>query len=286
MIETGIAWTKSTFNGWIGCTKVGPGCDGCYAAALDSRQRWGGVTHWGPGVPRYRTSPSNWNQPRRWNRQAEKTGERWLVFASSLADVFDNEVPNEWREDLFALIRETPALTWQLVTKRVGNVARMLPDDWGKGYPNVWLISTIVNQEEADRDLPKLLSVPAAIHGVSYEPALGPVEWTPWLPTFGLKTRTDRNFKAANAVRWIIIGGESVQAGHQTRPFELEWARSTIAQCRAAGAFPFMKQTGSRPVPYLKQKDRAGAEPEEWPEDLRVREFPPTHHDLLSSVAQ
>lgn len=73
MLETGIAWTDSTFNGWIGCTKVGPGCDGCYAHALDARGRFEGKTHWGPGVPRYRTSAHNWHQPRIWNRKATRT---------------------------------------------------------------------------------------------------------------------------------------------------------------------------------------------------------------------
>jgi protein gp37 len=278
--ETGIAWTDSTFNAWIGCTKVGPGCDGCYAHVLDARYRWGGAAHWGAGVPRHRTSAGNWHKPIEWNARAAKTGKRWLVFCSSLSDVFDNEAPEEWRADLFALIRSTPALTWQLVTKRIGNALKMLPPDWGAGYPNVWIISTIVNQEEADRDMPKLMAVPAHVHGASYEPALGPVDWSPWF---------------ARGLSWVIIGGESVQSGHVTRAFDLGWARSTIAQCRAAGAYPFMKQVGSKPFEVdpdpthggfrcgpgyrkatisLPIKDRAGATPEEWPEDLRVREFP------------
>jgi protein gp37 len=261
-IETGIAWTDSTFNAWIGCTKVGPGCDGCYAHALDARYRWGGAAHWGAGVPRHRTSASTWRNPIKWNADAARKRARHLVFCSSLSDVFDNEAPAEWRSDLFRLIRATPALTWQLVTKRIGNTPKMLPPDWGAGYPNVWIISTIVNQDEADRDMPKLLAVPAHVHGVSYEPALGPVDWAPWL---------------ARGLQWIIIGGESMQNGHITRTFDLEWARSTILQCHAAGAYPFMKQTGSRPVPQLKLHDRAGAEPEEWPADLRVREFPPLY---------
>lgn len=254
-IETEIAWTDSTFNAWIGCTKVGPGCDGCYAHALDARYRWGGSAHWGAGVPRHRTAAGYWQQPFRWNKEAARTGKRHLVFCSSLSDVFDNEAPPEWRADLFRLIRATPALTWQLVTKRIGNVENMLPADWGVGYPNVWIISTIVNQCEADRDIPKLLGVPAHVHGVSYEPALGPVDWSPWF-TRGLD--------------WIIIGGESMQNGHVTRAFDLEWARSTIAQCRAGEAFPFMKQVGS----MFGMRDRAGADPTEWPEDIRVREYP------------
>src|SRR5262245_17039849 len=149
--KTGIAWCDSTFNPWIGCTKVGPGCDHCYAETLDKRHRWGGKTHWGPGVSRHRTA--NWTAPRRWNEKAAERGKPWRVFCASLADVFDNEVPDQWRDDLFDLIDDTRALTWLLLTKRIGNADRMLP-----AYipPNLWIGATVVNQEEADRDIPKL----------------------------------------------------------------------------------------------------------------------------------
>lgn len=213
-------------------------------------------------MPRHRTSKSYWQEPLKWNKEAARTGKRHLVFCASLADVFDNEWQEGIRYDLWALIRATPALTWQLVTKRIGNVIAMLPADWRDGYANVWIISTIVNQDEADRDMDKLLSVPAHVHGVSYEPALGPVNWLPWL---------DRSLD------WIIIGGESTQANHVTREFNLQWARNTIDQCRVSRrrVYPFMKQVGSRPTPHMKLLDRAGAEPKEWPADLQVREFPP-----------
>lgn len=251
MAETsGIAWTDSTFNPWIGCTKVGPGCDHCYAEALDKRHRWKGATHWGPGVERMRTAPSNWQKPLAWARKAAASGKPWRVFCASLADVFDNEVPQEWRDDLFNLIEATPALTWLLLTKRIGNVAKMMEGHWYT--PNVWLGATIVNQEEADRDLPKLLAAPACTRFVSYEPALGPVEWTKF-----------------PGLDWIIIGGESTQGG-QARDFDLEWAYSAITQAVDIGAAPFVKQLGSRQG----LKDRAGAEPAEWPVDLRIREFP------------
>src|SRR5881394_1441244 len=116
---TGISWADSTFNPWIGCTKVGPGCDHCYAQVLDSRYRWGGATHWGVGKPRMRTSVSNWKKPLAWNAKAAKSGKPWRVFCASLTDVFDNEVPEEWRADLWRLIGATPALTWLLLTKRI-----------------------------------------------------------------------------------------------------------------------------------------------------------------------
>ena len=244
-----IAWTDSTFNPWIGCTKVGPGCDHCYAEALDKRYRWQGDTHWGAGKPRMRTSVANWKKPLAWNHKAAENRKPWRVFCASLADVFDNEVPEQWRHDLYWLIMQTPYLTWLLLTKRIGNVAKMHP---GKLQSNMWLGATIVNAEEAKRDVPKLLAIPAPVHFVSYEPALGPVNWL-----------------AYPGIDWIIVGGESIQSG-QAREFNVEWARGTIKQSAYIGAAPFVKQLGSRQG----LKDRAGADPNEWPIDLRVREFP------------
>lgn len=278
-----IAWTHSTFNPWIGCTKVSPGCDHCYAETLDARHKWGGAQHWGAGVPRRRTSLSNWRLPEKWDRAAKASGERHLVFCASLADVFDNEAPEGAREDLWQLIRSTPHLTWQLVTKRIGNARAMLPADWGDGYPNVWLLSTIVDQNEAERDLWKLLSVPARVHGVSYEPALGPVNWTPWLrqPT-PILDHGAYAIPRAPRVDWLIVGGES---GNGARHFAVSWARTAIEQCRAEGVPVFVKQLGAHPMIALEdgfdqvamRKAPPGYkwdDPAAWPEWLRVREFP------------
>jgi protein gp37 len=137
-----IEWTRSTFNPWIGCTKVSPGCDGCYAAVSTPARAM--KIEWGAGKPRHRTSPSTWAQVRRWNAEAAATGEFRPIFTASLADVFDNEVPDEWRADFWTLVRECRHLTFQMVTKRIGNVPRMLPPDWGDaGYPNVWLLTVV-----------------------------------------------------------------------------------------------------------------------------------------------
>lgn len=290
--KTNIAWTDATFNPWIGCTEVstaesgGGGCDDCYARALDNRHRWGGATHWGAGVPRMRTSEANWKKPLTWNRHAKngllpdgKTpsgGRSPRVFCASLADVFDNEAPDEWRRDLWDLIEHTERLTWLLLTKRIGSAIRMLrTNDWALGRGNVWLGATIVNQKEADRDMPKLLATPAAVRFVSYEPALGPVDWSKF-----------------PGIDWVIVGGASRQS-KQAPEFDPETARRTVAQCRVIGAAPFVKQLGSNIVTsgcgpiwtarlddtgkgYFKAvlKDRAGADPTEWPHDLQVREFP------------
>ncbi len=232
--NTNIAWAHHSWNPWVGCTKVSKACDNCYAAAWD--KRYGGE-HWGPGAPRRRTSPANWRKPLKWNREAEASGEVCRVFCASLADVFDNEVLAAWRADLFKLIKVTPALTWMLLTKRIGNAAKMLPADWGGGYPNVWLGATIPNQAEADRDVPKLIEIPAAKRFVSYEPALGPVD-------FG-QTGAWFNEWGVTFLDWIICGGES---GAGRRPMDRDWARSVRAQCADAGVAFFYKQgNGLRP---------------------------------------
>lgn len=297
---TNIAWTNHSWSPWIGCTEVSPGCLNCYAKALDHRHKYGGAAHWGPGVPRYRTK--SWHLPLAWNKKAAASGQRWTVFPS-LCDPFDNEVPDEWRRDLWDLIELTPRLTWLLLTKRIGNAMQMLrTHDWAAGQGHhVWLGASIVNQEEADRDIPKLLATPAAKRFVSYEPALGPVDWTPWLED-GHPTQHDIGHPVLGLhylrygtpqLDWIIVGGESSQGSGKARPFNIEWARSTIAQCKAAGVPVFVKQIGSHVhgngsnwwhtprhedtgCGYFRvyPKDRAGADPAEWPEDIRVQEFP------------
>lgn len=233
--DTKIAWCDDTFNPFIGCTEVSTGCDSCYARILDARHKWGGETHWGPGVPRMRTSASNWDQPHKWNRQAEISGKRRFVFCASLADVFDNEVPNAWRTDLWALIQETPYLTWLLLTKRIGNAAKMVPPHWLTAVrANVWIGASVVNQEEADRDIPKLLATPAAKRFISYEPVLGAVKLDPeWiLPWHAVP---------APKINWVIIGAES---GSRRRTMDMAHARAVIAQCKAAGVPVFVKQDG------------------------------------------
>jgi protein gp37 len=158
-----IEWCHHTFNPWVGCTPVSRACDFCYAEAWAKRtghpELWQGQ--------RRRTTAANWREPLKWNRAAAAAGERHRVFCASLADVFDNQVPAQWREDLWGLIRETPSLDWLLLTKRPQNIAGMLPaqfdegDRWPERWPNVWLGTTVENQDEADRRIPHLLAVPA-----------------------------------------------------------------------------------------------------------------------------
>ena len=225
--KTGISWTDSTFNPWIGCTKVSPGCDHCYAGALMDT-RWGQV-RWGNGQERRRTRPSNWRQPLVWNREGDAFasvhgGRRRRVFCASLADVFDPEVPDAWRQDLWALIDQTRHLDWLILTKRIGNAQRRRPP---KGWPeHLWLGATIVNDEEYQRDLPKLLKIPAAFHWISVEPMLGPIN------TLGYDfPRLD----------WVVCGGES---GAGARPIQRAWIDQLRRDCEQWNVPFFFKQWG------------------------------------------
>jgi len=222
--NTKIEWADYTVNPWIGCTQISLGCDNCYAQVMMDR-RYGRVK-WGAGEPRVRTSPANWKKPLNWNRKALVSGKRPFVFCSSLADVFDNEVDPAWRTDLFALIEQTPQLVWLLLTKRIGNVEKMV-----ETLPrNVALGATMVNQAEYDRDALKLHAAalkftPLFTFG-SFEPLLGPIELDP-----------------ATAPEWVIVGGES---GRGARPMDLGWARSLREQCGKLGLIFNFKQKGAQ----------------------------------------
>ena len=250
-----IEWTDHTFNPWIGCTKVSPGCDHCYAEQrMDTRLH---VVNWGVGQPRKRTSDKNWGEPLRWQREADDFrttyGRRQRVFCSSLADVFDNAVDPAWRWDLFALIQATPDLDWLLLTKRIGNVRPMMKDMDMQALPgNVWIGATIVNQEEADRDLDKLDAVPAAVRFLSMEPLLGQV-------ALGF----DRLWGSGgrNGIDWVIVGGES---GPGARPMNPDWARSLRDQCIKAGVPFLFKQWGEHAPNWLNDENGNKIPGSEW----------------------
>ena len=250
--NTKIEWADATFNPWIGCTKVSAACDHCYAEKWDAR--WG--HSWGPHIRR-RTSSANWRKPLAWDRAAAKAGSRIRVFCASLSDVFDNDrsITSGWRGDLWHLIHRTPHLDWMLLTKRPQNIARYLrPEEygnlpaWGDGWPNVWLGTTVENQTEAERRIPHLLAVPAAVRFISAEPLLGPVDLTRVQhPKYGqvdaltgyLGTGLYGDY--GPRLSWVIAGGES---GPGARPCHPDWARSLRDQCQAAGVAFNWKQWG------------------------------------------
>lgn len=255
--KSGIQWTTHTWNPWQGCQKVSPGCDNCYM--FRDKKRYGQD----PLVV-VRSKPPTFNAPRRWNREAEARGERALVFVASWADFFSREA-DEWRDDAWAVIRECPWLTFQVLTKRHARIASHLPADWGDGYENVWLGVSAEDREWWDRRVASLREVPARVRFVSLEPQLGSIEGA-----------------SAAGIDWVIVGGES---GSDARPFDVLWAREAIGICRRDGAAPFVKQLGRHPRETvhtafgvlsapINLRDSHGGEWDEWPSDLRVREFP------------
>jgi protein gp37 len=264
--RTNIEWADHTFNPWVGCSKVSPACDHCYAERWAKRagqaELWNGE--------RRRTTGTNWQRPIKWNRQAAAAGTRRRVFPS-LCDPFDNQVPERWRHDFWHQIDQTPNLDWLLLTKRPQNIARMLPapetgvKPWGNGWSNVWLGVSAGNQEEADRNIPILGRTPAIVHFLgrtpaivhflSLEPLLGPIDLTSIACPNGCKppeycSRCDPDggdptgtcdVLGAGWLDLVIVSGES---GPRARPMDPDWPRSIRDQCHSEGVPFFFKQHG------------------------------------------
>lgn len=222
--NTRIEWAHHTFSPWIGCQRVSPGCEHCYAEQWAKRYRF---VEWGATGERVKTSASYWRQPLRWDKQAIALGIRYRVFCASMADVFDAKAPEVVRRALWELISQTSNLDWLVLTKRPENFGSMLPADWGEGYPNVWLGVTAENQECANTRIPLLKAQAAKRRFVSAEPLLGPINL----------------FRASadNGIDWLIVGGES---SRHARPMNPEWVRALRDQCGKIAIPFFFKQWG------------------------------------------
>lgn len=252
---TGIQWTDHTFNPWVGCTRVSPGCQHCYAETMMDH-RYGKV-QWGPQGRRIRTSYDYWRQPAKWNRKAEADGVRRRVFVASLADVFENKPDqraemDEWREALFHYPHLYDNLDWLFLTKRPENVMAMVCPIWHeRGFPaNVWIGASVENQEQADKRIPELMAIPAAVHFLSAEPLLGPIElpyrmeWMSnddWAGNAPPHVTLGDGHEPDSRIDWVIVGGES---GHGARPMNPDWVRSLRDQCQVAGVPFHFKQWG------------------------------------------
>lgn len=327
MSQTPIEWTDYVWNPTRGCSRVSEGCKLCYAERDAARKNCnpklpgykgfaqfiqiGGKPqpHWTGKVELIESKllePLHWKKPRR-------------VFVNSMSDLFHENLPDESIDQVFAVMSLTPHITYQVLTKRAGRMREYLtaapvqilpkqPRRLNYPLPNVWLGVSVENQTTADERIPELLNTPAAIRFVSYEPALAEVDFARFLDPLGgldgfYRSQISKGMFNEDQVGslkrptlgWGIIGGES---GPGARPFDIQWARNTIRQFRAAGVPLFVKQLGADPrsricetwpsdtkwrsgvslfgmVPLL--KNSKGGDWDEWPEDLRVREFPHVH---------
>lgn len=236
---TRIGWTDKTWNPWQGCTMVSAGCDNCYM--FRDKRRYGQD----PEIV-VRSAPRTFNKPLTWT-------EPELVFTCSWSDWF-HKAADEWRPEAWDIIRRTPHLTYQILTKRSGRIARHLPSDWGDGYPNVWLGVSVENADTLYR-VRHLLDVPARVRFISAEPLLGEIDFTPYL--WGRETpcancprdvdcecgyRPRSEIEGESYLGWIIAGGES---GTPHRRMELEWLASIKRQCDDAGVPLYVKQDSS-----------------------------------------
>lgn len=266
MENTKISWCHHSLNFWVGCEAVSEGCDHCYAKTLEER--------WGRDFATLRrTAPATWKQAYKWEKQAAASGEPTRVFTCSMSDFFHNDA-DQWRVEAWHIIKNTPHLTWLILTKRHGRIASHLPPDWGDGYPNVWLGVSVENQEWADRRIPVLLKTPARVRFLSCEPLLGPVDLSRWLdnisdvpqdPAYPFPVPESGRWHRINDfeqdLHWVIVGGES---GPGYRPMPHDWARDLRDQCQEAGVALWAKQaSGYRSELPL-------------PPDLQVRQLPQT----------
>jgi protein gp37 len=228
LLTTAIEWVLNSdrtpgyaINLWVGCTKISPACDECYAEISRVSKCLG--VKWGDDAPRYKCNP--YKRLTAINNKAAKQCIRIRVFINPDSDIFDNKVPQQWRDEFFNFVWSTPSIDYILVTKRIGNAKRMIPQHWlDNGYPaNVWQLITVCNQGEVDRDIPKLLELDVSVRGLSIEPLLGEIDlWN-----------VD--------IDWAIVGGES---GSKARPMNPSWVHKIRNQCVAENVPFFFKQWG------------------------------------------
>jgi len=237
---TGIQWTDATWNPWMGCRKVSPACAHCY---MFSEQR-----RYGHDPDVVRRSKTTFDAPLRWPVEQKR------VFTCSWSDWFIEDA-DEWRPEAWEVIRHTPHLTYQILTKRPELIADRLPGDWGRGWPNVWLGVSVENRRFVWR-AEWLAAIPAVVHFLSCEPLLGPLD----LSSSVLDS-------SGPHMEWVIAGGES---GARARATDLAWLRSLRDQCQGVHVPYFVKQIG---VVAAGGRGKGG-DMEAWPEDLRVREMP------------
>ncbi len=318
---TSIEWTDVSWPVVNGCRRVSTGCERCYAERLTATRlsktpKYQGLAVIGKNGPRWTGETRLWEPHLGLPLTIRKPSR---IFVADMGDLFYERVESDDIAVVFGVMAACPQHTFQVLTKRPERMLRWFQralsykshprevigalqnrlgrvDAPGGGWPlpNVWLGVSLEDQATADERIPLLLQTPAAVKFVSYEPALGPVDFRDWLTTREPITRFEASTPEAKAaypvaptslvrggVDWVIVGGES---GPGARHFDISWARSTIEQCRKAGGTAcFVKQLGARPTHpscesypavNLTLTNRKGGDMAEWPADLCVRDFP------------
>lgn len=247
--DSKIAWTDHTWNPWQGCHKVSDGCKNCYM--FRDKKRYG---QYASVV--VRSKPATFNRPFKWDEPAK-------VFVCSWSDFWIEEA-DEWRGEAFNIIKQTPHLTYLLLTKR----PELIDMRW-RDFNNVWLGVTTENQPEANKRIAMLCSILVKIRFLSIEPMLSEISLR-WLPAWnGMATKprewgkSTNEFDGLRQLDWVIVSAES---GPGRRPCKIEWVKAIVEQCKEAGVPVFVKQ--------LDIDGKVSSDINEWPEDLRIQEFP------------
>jgi protein gp37 len=251
MQESNIEWTTYTWNPWRGCHKVSAGCKNCYAETLVNRYK----KVWKQDFREIRRgTPAVFNKPLHIKKPS-------MVFTCSMSDFFIEQA-DAWRPEAWEIIRRTPHITYQILTKRPERIIECLPHDWHGGWLNVWLGTSVEDQEQASIRIPQLLKVPARLRFLSMEPLIGPVKFVH--PKIACM---DSN------IDWIIIGGES---GPGARPCDITWIMSLVLECQYNYADVFVKQLGTHLAKQFGLHGKA-SDPSLWPAQLNIikqREIP------------
>lgn len=251
--NTAIQWAHHTWNPWKGCTKVSPGCKYCYAERNFAQY---GLGEFNMNVTKTKTM----NAPLGWAARITTHEDYWhgqRIFTCSWSDFF-HEAADQWRADAWTVIKDKPEFNYLILTKRPQNVDERLPEDWGDGYPNVWLGISAENQDTFNERIGFLDAIPAAIKFISAEPLIDELDITA-----ALKART---------IDWVIAGGES-GVKDKYRPCKIEWLQRIVADCQTHCTLVFVKQLGTTLAKEYGLKHHGGVM-EEMPCFLQVREFP------------
>lgn len=256
--NSNIQWTGNTWNPWHGCKKVSAGCKFCYMYRDKERFKQDPTNV-------LRSVSSTFNKPLTWKQPG-------LVFTCSWSDFFIEEA-DQWRGDAWQIIKQTPWLTYQILTKRPERVLNHLPDDWGECYPNVWLGVSAEDQGTLNIRVRILANIPAMVRFLSLEPLLSRIEFLEAM------NGDDESIYPFDRIHWVIVGGESGndEGKYLYRPCEHYWIDSLVYQCKYLDIPVFVKQMGTYLSKQLGMKDRHGGDIDEFPTALQVREYPKSY---------